>query len=142
MRVVGKGLVNERVFCFFLHFFISFGRNPPPPFLFFSWKHVSAPVWQTGPFGLAFIRRVSWSQSGNILTTSIKLLEVSPLVHKRCLDRLKKVTRFSSLVLANASSFMKPSINTLSVLASCTIQGNNPLSFVKFSSFSIADISE
>src|SRR5258708_2350565 len=76
---------------------------------FSSPKHVSVPLWQTGPDGLAQIKTVSLSQSSRILSTVRKLPLVSPFAHKLFRDREKKVTFPVAWVSSNDSAFIKPS---------------------------------
>jgi len=55
---------------------------------------------------LANTSSVSLSQSGVMLTTLRKWPELSPLVHRRCLVREKKVTLPLCSVAASASGVM------------------------------------
>ena len=106
-------------------------RNITSSVSFFSPQQVSVPVWQTGPSGRAFTNSVSWSQSAATATTCRKFPLVSPFVHRQLRLRLKKVTLPLLKVCSKASSFMKPNINTLFVLLSCTMAGINPPIFSK-----------
>jgi hypothetical protein len=72
----------------------------------FAPQQVRVPVWQAGPAGFASTSRASPSQSTSIARTSRKLPELSPLVHRRRLLRLQKVTRLLESVAASASRFM------------------------------------
>lgn len=58
----------------------------------------------------------------------MKLLEVSPLVHKADLDRLKNVALREVMVVERASLLAKPCINTAPVSTLCAIATANPLS--------------
>ena len=76
------------------------------PRLSASPKQVAVPVWHTGPDGTARTNKVSPSQSTATERKAKKLPEVSPFVHNRPFERLKKVTFPVSRLTARASSFM------------------------------------
>lgn len=58
----------------------------------------------------------------------MKLLDVSPLVHKVDLDRLKNVAFRELMVVERASLLTKPCINIAPVSTFCAIATANPLS--------------
>ena len=69
---------------------------------------------------------VSSSQSIHTFETWSRLPEVSPLVHSVLRVREKKVTKPVRRVTSHASWFMKPTIRTSRVAASCTTAGTRP----------------
>lgn len=58
----------------------------------------------------------------------MKLLEVSPLIHKVDLDRLKKVALREEMVVDKASLLINPCISIAPVSTFCAIATANPLS--------------
>src|SRR4029079_5048165 len=105
-----------------------------------SVKQERVPLWQTTPFPCprTCSRTVSRSQSVVAETTSSRFPEVSPLVQSWLRVRLKNVTYPARSVCSNASRFMKPSISTSPLPASCTIAGNSPCILWKSISWLIA----